>query len=454
MAVVCVVGAGYVGLVTAVCLAKLGHSVICLEVDKQRLACLRGGRSPICEPGIESALRRQVKLGRLCFTDSYREGIGAASFVIIAVQTPAGPRGETDTSFVEEAVDAARPHLRAGAVLVIKSTVPPGTADALAAAMAPLQVEVVSNPEFLRQGCAIEDSLHPDRIVIGAGSDSAARAVRRLYAGIDAPVLVCSRRSAEIAKYAANAFLAARISLVNEIAGLCEATGAEIDQVSAIVGADRRVGPSFLAPGLGWGGSCFPKDVTALIDTADRYGCRHDMLDAVYRVNINQREIAARHLASAADGRRDGCVAVLGLAFKPGTGDVRGSPALEITARLLEGGLKIKAHDPVAIDEARRVLPNIRYERDAYAAVEGSDAVLLATEWEEYLALDWRRVRSLMRGETVIDGRNALDPHLLKQAGFRYIGFGRPAQPSRPMSYGAAAARRARSRVLAKEASR
>jgi UDPglucose 6-dehydrogenase len=426
MASVCVVGAGYVGLVTAACVADLGHRVSCVEIEPGRLAMLRRGRSPISEPGLAEVLMRSSKAGRIRFTDCYADALADASFVIIAVQTPAGARGETDTSFVESAVNEAKPHLRPGGVVMLKSTVPPGTGDAIATALAPLGVEVVSNPEFLRQGSAIEDFMRPDRIVIGTDSGSAERAVRKLYAGIEAPVFCCSRRSAEMAKYAANAFLAARISLANEVAGICESVGADIGEVTAIVGADRRVGPDFLAAGLGWGGSCFPKDVTALIDTAAGYGRSHDMLDAVYRVNIGQREVACRYLVAAAEERSDPCVAVLGLAFKPNTGDVRGSPALEIIARLLEEGIRVKAHDPVAMHEARRALPNIGYASDPYAAARGADAVLLATEWEDYQRLDWSRVRRSMRGDMLVDGRNVLDSRIVAQAGLRYIGFGRP----------------------------
>jgi UDPglucose 6-dehydrogenase len=432
MAGVCVVGAGYVGLVTAACLADLGHRVVtCVEIDPERLSMLRRGHSPIREPGLDEMLKRSSNAGRLRFTDSYRNGLAEASFVIITVQTPAGARGETDTSFVESALDMAKPHMRPGSVVMLKSTVPPGTGDAIASALASAEVEVVSNPEFLRQGSAIEDFVRPDRIVIGADSESAERAVRELYAGIEAPVFRCSRRSAEMAKYAANAFLAARISLVNEVAGICDSAGADIEEVTAIVGADRRVGSDFLAAGLGWGGSCFPKDVTALIDTAEGYGCSHDMLDAVYRVNVGQREVACRYLTAATEGRSDPCVAVLGLAFKPNTGDVRGSPALEIIARLLEDEIRVHAHDPVAMEEARRALPNIRYAQDPYTAVDGADAVLLATEWDEYLRLDWRRVRGRMRGDMLVDGRNALDSAAMGEAGFRYIGFGRPSAAAR-----------------------
>jgi len=426
MAGVCVVGAGYVGLATAVCLAELGHSVSCVEIEQRRLSLLRHGCAPIREPGLEEALKRLSRAARLRFTGSHTDALAGVSFTVLAVNTPAGSRGETDTSFVEDALHAIGNHIPRGSVLLLKSTVPPGTGDAIAAKMAPRAVDVVSNPEFLRQGSALEDFMRPDRIVIGGDSEAAMRAVQRLYSGIRAPVYYCSRRSAEMAKYTANAFLAARISLINEVAGICESTGADINEVSAIIGADRRIGPAFLGAGLGWGGSCLPKDLTALIDTASRYGRSHDMLEAVYRVNIGQRELACRHLALAGVGREDPSVAVLGLAFKPNTGDIRGSPALEIIAHLLEDGFRVTAHDPAAIDEAKSALPNIRYCSDAYSAARGSDAVLLATEWETYRTLDWNRIRRLMRGNTIVDGRNLLDGSGLTEAGFNYVAFGKP----------------------------
>jgi UDPglucose 6-dehydrogenase len=431
MADIAVVGAGYVGLVTAACFAELGNRVTGVEANPERLGELQAGRSPVLERDLPEMLGRNISAGRLRFTGTCR-AVHGAELVFIAVHTPAGDDGRTETRFVEAAVRSASRHLSPRAALVIKSTVPPGTADGFARETGRT---VLSNPEFLCQGTAVADFMRPDRIVVGAPSAADAAPLVDLYAELEAPVLVTSRRSAEMSKYAANSFLAMRISFVNEIAELCEAAGADIEEVAGVLGGDGRIGPAFLRAGIGWGGSCFPKDVSALRHVATVLDCPHALLDAAWSANQRQRDRALAHLLAATDGADGASVAVLGLAFKPETDDVRGSPALEIIGRLLEQGLEVRAHDPAAVRNARRVLPNITYCASPYEAVTGADALLLVTEWPEYQALDWPRVASLMRGRVVIDGRNALDGGHLAANGFNYRGFGRLAHEAKGGSW-------------------
>ena len=432
MLTVSIIGAGYVGLVTGACLAELGNAVACVEIDPIRLRALERGELPIHEPGLSELVVRHRQTGRLRFTDDYATAIPDAAFVFIAVPTPSGPSGEANTDFVFSAVLSVLRYARPGLVIVTKSTVPVGTGDQIArlARSAGVSAAVVANPEFLREGSAVQDFLQPDRIVVGADRHEAGVAVAQLYAALDAPVIHCSRRSAELAKYAANAFLATRISFMNEMAAICEATAADIDEVAGIVGMDPRIGPAFLKAGIGWGGSCFPKDVRALAATASSCGCRPSILDAVYDVNARQRERAFVQLRAAVATAADPTVGVLGLAFKPGTDDIRESPALDIVGRLVEEGIRVRAHDPLAMANARRVLPNIEYCRDAYDVAHGSDALLLATEWRDYMELDWTRIGTLMRHRVVLDGRNALQGSRLVALGFTYRSFGRAAAMS------------------------
>ncbi len=425
---VAVIGAGYVGLVTGACLAELGHAVTCVEIDPGRLAQLERGELPIYEPGLDAIVARNRRAGRLAFTGDHVAALRESAFAFVAVNTPARVDGQANTSFVFAAVGSILAHAALGVTIVTKSTVPVGTGDAiarLAVGAGRRDVQVVSNPEFLREGRAVRDFMEPDRIVIGAEHEAAGGAVARLYAVLDAPTVITDRRSAELAKYAANAFLATRISFINEVAVLCEALGADVEEVARIVGADRRIGPSFLHAGLGWGGSCFPKDVRALAATAAEAGCQSSILPAVFDVNARQRERAVQQLLTIVKAVPDATIAVLGLAFKPDTDDVREAPALDIIGRLLNAGVGVRAHDPIAMDGARRVLPNVRWCADAYEAVHGSDAVLLATEWGEYLGLDWRAIRDLMRGRVVLDGRNVLDGGALAALGFTYLSIGR-----------------------------
>jgi UDPglucose 6-dehydrogenase len=437
MSRITVIGAGYVGLVTGAGLAALGHDVFILENDRRRLDRLLEGVLPIYEPGLAETIAEARAGGRLAFGHDYATAIPTSDVVFIAVHTPPAADGQADLRFVMAAMASVLEHAQPGLTVVTKSTVPAGTGDRLEGLVADAGItgiEVVSNPEFLREGSAMEDFFHPDRIVVGAGSPEAATVVAHLYERTEAPVFVTSRRSAELAKYAANALLATRISFINEIASISEAVGADVQEVSRIVGADTRIGPRFLQAGLGWGGSCFPKDLSALAAAAEGAGRETTILDAVIEVNARQRMRAVEVLLEAGPATIQS-VAVLGLAFKPHTDDLRGSPALDIIGRLLEQGVHVRAHDPQAMEAARRHLANVEYVHDPYAAATGADAVLLATEWPEYLQLDWVRIRTLMRGRLVLDGRNVLHGDRLTELGFEFRSFGR-AHPDRSASTG------------------
>lgn len=428
-----VIGAGYVGLVTAACLAELGHDVRCVEIEPARLTRLLNGKLPIHEAGLDSLMSRNTRDGRLSFTDKFEEAVVGADVVFIAVPTPPAADGTADTSHVFSALGAITEHALPGLVVVIKSTVPVGTGDTAAGIVAEAgkQIEVVSNPEFLRQGTAVHDFMEPDRVVVGASSPGAAQKVSRLYAALEAPVVFSNRRSAELAKYASNALLASRISFMNEISSICEVSQADVVDVARIVGLDRRIGNQFLNAGLGWGGSCFPKDVLALKTFGEVVGRDPKILRAVYDVNFEQRHKAAARLIAAAAHRPEPTVAILGLAFKPETDDVRGSPALEIASMVAAQGIRVQVHDPVAVEKAREAAPRLMYAEGPEAAAMGAHALLLATEWREYLHLDWAVIKRAMSGSVIVDGRNALDGRYLQDLGFEYFSFGRSGD-SRP----------------------
>ena len=437
MSRIAVIGAGYVGLVTGVGLARLGHNIVTLEVDPNRLSRILRGQLPIHEPGLEEMVAEERAAGRLEFTDRYAAAIPSADFVFLAVNTPQRPDGEADTSFVFAAMRMVLEHARPGLTVVTKSTVPVGTGDAIEALAygAGIPLDVASNPEFLREGSAVYDFLHPDRIVVGSDSPEVSARVAALYSGVDAPIILTSRRSAELAKYAANAFLATRISFMNEMASVSDAVGADIGEIERVLGSDSRIGPAFLKAGLGWGGSCFPKDLSALVATASRASQDARIVKAVIKVNSAQRDHAYTLLRDGLTSHADRVVGVLGLAFKPNTDDLRGSPALDVVGRLLDAGIAVQAHDPQAMGQARLLFPSVRYVDDPYGAVVGVDALLLATEWPIYQTLDWAKVRRLMRGRRVVDGRNVLHAGLLQGLGFDYRAFGRGTVESRETHY-------------------
>lgn len=424
---VTVLGAGYVGLVTGACLAELGHRVVVTEVDEHRLRALHSGMMPIREDGLDDIVERQVALGRLRFTNPANADFTRSDLVMIAVGTPSLPDGRVDLTHVEAAVRQVAVE-SPSALLVVKSTVPPGTAarlEGIAREAGAPGIRVVSNPEFLREGRAVRDFMQPDRVVIGARHAEDAETVLRLYAPLHAPLVRCRPEEAELAKYASNSLLAARISFINEMSAIADRVGADITSVAGIVGGDARIGSAFLGAGLGWGGSCFPKDVHGLAQVARELGLEAPMLNATIEANQRQRERALDVALDLIAGRTDARAAVLGLSFKPHTDDVRESPALWLAAALHDRGITVRATDPWALPNAERAGPRITYTLDALHAVDGVDLVILATEWPEFVDLDWHEVGRRMRGIAVMDARNALDATSIHNAGLTYRSLGR-----------------------------
>ena len=430
---ICVVGTGYVGLVTGAVFADLGNDVVCVDNVADKVAMLQAGRIPIYEPGLEELVKRNVKEGRLAFTTAYPEALPGAEVAFIAVGTPPGETGEADLSYVLKAAESIGQAMTGYCVVVNKSTVPVGSADKVREVLSRVArhpFDVVSNPEFLKEGAAIDDFMRPDRVVVGVESEKARAVMADLYAPFtraEQPVLFMDLRSAELTKYAANAMLATRISFMNEIATLCDRLGADVDAVRRGVGSDKRIGHPFLHPGAGFGGSCFPKDVRALMTTARFIGLDFDLLRAVERVNERQKrslvEKALRHFGGSLAGRQ---VGVWGLAFKPKTDDMREAPSLTVISGLVGAGATVKAHDPVAREVAEKMLHGtVELVEEPYAAAAGADALFLVTEWNEFRQPDWARLRSLMRTPVLFDGRNAWDGAKARAAGFTYYGIGR-----------------------------
>ncbi|MCY4175174.1 MAG: UDP-glucose/GDP-mannose dehydrogenase family protein [Acidimicrobiaceae bacterium] len=419
-----VVGAGYVGLTTAACLSWMGHRVVCSDIDEQRIDGLQRGEVPILEPRLGELLSAGLGSKRLRFVTDSAAAASGADFVFLCVPTPGNSAGGADMSFLEAAVGAVRDSLRPGAVLVNKSTAPPGSAAALARMLQRGDVAVASNPEFLRQGSAVEDFLEPDRVVVGADERAAARRVAELYASVDAPVLITDAASAESIKYAANAFLAVKLTYANSVAALCEAVGADVDDVLAGMGLDGRIGANYLQPGPGWGGSCLPKDTLALIGASAEAGYDFALLRSVVAANEAQLERIVGKVAGrvALQGAR---IALLGLAFKAGTDDSRDSPAMEIARRLSRAGAEVSAYDPAISGSPATREAGIAIAADAYQACHGANALVLATQWPEFEKLDFDRVARLMADLHVIDARNCLDREALEQRGFSYSGVGR-----------------------------
>jgi len=425
-----VIGAGYVGLVTGTCFADLGNQVICIDIDEEKIAKLKAGTIPFYEPGLEEMVRRNAQTGRLRFTTSYAEGIKEAEFVFIAVNTPSGAEGEADLKYIRMAAEGIGKVMDHPLIIVNKSTVPIGTGDWVAEivqgyADPEIEFAVVSNPEFLREGAAIGDFLNPDRIVLGSTNREAAEQVAQLYLSLRAPIMITDLRTAEMIKYASNAYLANRISFINEIASICEKLGADIKEVAIGMGYDKRIGSDYLDAGLGWGGSCFPKDVKALEHIASIHGCHPQLLRAVMEINRDQRRRIIQSLREIVGTLHGKTIGILGLAFKPNTDDMREAPSIEVIHLLTSEGARIKAYDPAAMDVAKRLMPDITYCADAYQAAEESDALIVVTEWNEFQHLDMVRIKELMRQPVLIDGRNIYDPQKLGQLGFIYRGVGR-----------------------------
>jgi len=427
---ICVVGTGYVGLVTGACFADLGNRVACLDIDERKIDMLHGGQLPIYEPGLDEVVQRNVQADRLSFTTSYPEALKDAQVVFIAVGTPSGVDGEADLRHVRAVAETIADTVDHEVIIINKSTVPVGTGDWVAEIMRKrsgvgLRFSVVSNPEFLREGSAVHDFMHPDRIVLGSEDRAAAQYVAHLYLPLRATVMITDLRTAEMIKYASNAFLATRISFINEIAAICDELGADVKEVAFGMGCDRRIGHHFLQAGLGWGGSCFPKDVKALAHMAEIHGTHPQLLRAVMDINRAQRRRVVRWLRDALGTLDEKVVGVLGLSFKPNTDDLRESPAIEVIRMLQNEGAQIRACDPQGREAASAILDGTVLVDTPYEVAEGADALVLATEWEEFRYLDWPRVREAMRGSILIDGRNFYEPETMAQAGFDYRPIGR-----------------------------
>jgi UDPglucose 6-dehydrogenase len=439
-----VIGTGYVGLVTGTCLAESGSNVICMDIDKKKIDLLNAGNVPIYEPGLEELIKRNVAHGRLNFTTDIQAAVKKADIVFIAVGTPPGEDGSADLKYVLGAARDIGTHMSGYTVVVNKSTVPVGTGDKVRAAIAgktKQKFDVVSNPEFLKEGAAIEDFMKPDRVVIGVDSPKAAALMQELYAPFvrtGKPILVMDIRSAEMTKYASNAMLATKISFINEMAVICASLGADIDNVRKGMGYDRRIGFEFLFPGVGYGGSCFPKDVKALVQTAKDHGVDAKVLRSVEAVNERQKtqlstmilkhfaEQGAKKTASLKKPLEGKIIAIWGLSFKPNTDDMREAPSVVIINNLLRAGAAVRAHDPIAAHEARKIFKNrIGIVEDDYDALRGADALAVVTEWNEFRKPDFQRIKKLMKKPVIFDGRNIYNQEELRKIGFTYYGMGR-----------------------------
>ena len=431
---ICMIGAGYVGLVSAACFSEFGWTVVCVDKDPERLAELNAGRSPIYEPGLDDLMQRNMRAGRLVFTGALASAVTDADVIFLAVGTPMR-RGDgyADLSYVYAAVDELAPHLKNFAVITTKSTVPAGTSREIERRLKALRPDadfaICSNPEFLREGSAIQDFTHPDRVLVGTDSEKARDVMDRLYRPLalrGSPVMFVSRESAELAKYAANAFLALKISFINEIADLCEHIGANVQEVASAIGKDRRIGDKFLHPGPGYGGSCFPKDVSALIRTGRENKSPLSIIEQVERVNHERKIAMAQRIeAAVTGGLRGKTVGVLGVTFKPNTDDMRDAPSLVIIPMLQERGASVRAYDPQGSKYAKVLLPGVTWCESALDAAAGADALTVITEWNEFRALDLDAAGKAMRGDAIIDLRNVFDPAAARRAGFSYSGIGR-----------------------------
>ncbi|BAZ37249.1 UDP-glucose dehydrogenase [Calothrix sp. NIES-4101] len=459
---VCVIGTGYVGLVTGACLAHIGHDVICIDNNEEKVKIMKSGQSPIFEPGLSEIMQSAIQSGKIEFSTDIAAGVAHGEILFIAVGTPPLPTGESDTRYVEAVARSIGANLNGGyKVIVNKSTVPIGSGDwvrmivldgiaerqkqLVTAGSAPAErlpespeFDVVSNPEFLREGSAVYDTFNPDRIVLGGNSKRAIALMQELYAPIverqfaedkslpAVPVLATDLSSAEMIKYAANAFLATKISFINEVANICDRVGADVTQVAKGIGLDSRIGGKFLNAGIGWGGSCFPKDVSALVHTADDYGYEAQLLKAAVSVNERQRLIALEKLQQALKILKGKTVGLLGLTFKPDTDDLRDAPALNLIEQLNRLGAKVKAYDPIISQTGmRHGLSGVLVETDAERLADGCDALVLVTEWEQFKNLDYTKMAKFMSHPVIIDGRNFLNPETMQKAGFQYVGVGR-----------------------------
>jgi len=432
---ICVVGVGYVGLVTGACFSEFGLRVTCVDNDDAKIDMLKQGKIPIYEPGLTELVQKNMKEGRISFTTDIKAGVGNALAVFIAVGTPPDEQGRADLRYVEEVARSIGQTMNGYKVVVTKSTVPVGTGKLVERTIKenqsePYPFDVVSNPEFLREGSAIEDFMRPNRVVIGAESQQAVAILKDLYNPlylIETPFVITDVATAEMIKYASNAFLATKISFINEMANICERVGADVHQVARGMGLDQRIGSKFLHPGPGFGGSCFPKDTRAISQIARAHGYEFRIVDAVIKVNEERADVMIEKIVAALDGDVKGkVVAMLGLAFKPNTDDMRESPTLPIIRGLQDKGARFQAYDPAGMEHAKEYLQDVDYKSDAYDAAKGADVLVLATEWNRFRNIDWDRMKQLLKGLVVVDLRNIYDPERMRASGFTYISVGRP----------------------------
>jgi len=425
-----IIGTGYVGLVTGTCFAEIGHEVICVDNDASKVKLLQSGGIPIYEPGLQELVQKNVAAGRLSFTSSTSEAVEKSDVIFIAVPTPPQPDGSVDMSFIERVARDIAGAMTSYKIVVDKSTVPVKTGDKVAETIkryckAKVEFDVVSNPEFLREGFAVEDLMHPDRIVIGVRSPRPVSAMQAVYTPFNAPIIVTDINSAELIKHAANSFLALKISYINAISVLCEATGANVQEVAAGMGMDERIGRRFLNAGIGFGGSCFPKDLSAFIKIAQQIGYDFHLLKEVQRINADQMDRFTKKITDTLWVLKDKKIGVLGLAFKQNTDDVRSSPAIELCQRLLKEGATLRVHDPKAMEKAKSLLPNVTFVEDMNDVAEDCDALVVATEWDDFRKLDLEKSRKAMTHPIMFDGRNLFDPAEMERLGWMYKSVGR-----------------------------
>ncbi len=427
---ICIIGTGYVGLVTGACFAEVGHRVICVDNDLNKVAFLQRGGIPIYEPGLDEIVHRNVTEGRLRFSGQIADGVRESEVIFIAVPTPPRPDGSVDMSYVEKVAREIATSITEYKIIVDKSTVPVKTGERVAETIRrynkdKIEVDVVSSPEFLREGCAVQDLMQPDRIVIGVASQRPVAKMKEIYEPFHAPIIVTDINSAEMIKHACNSFLALKISYANALSAICEASGANVEDVVHGMGLDKRIGRAFLNAGLGYGGSCFPKDISAFIQIAHELGCEFDLLKEVQRINAEQIQRFLKKVHDTLWIVKDKTISILGLAFKPNTDDMRLAPSLEIIHSLQQEGARIKAYDPKAMDKAKELLTGVEFCPDPYTTSVGADALILCTEWDEFRQLDLEKLRSVMAQPIVLDGRNLFDPAKMKELGFAYKSVGR-----------------------------
>ncbi len=437
-----ILGSGYVGITSAACLAELGNTVSCFDIDTKKISTLTAGHIPFYEPGLKELVEKNVKAKRLAFTSSLKEALSQSQIVFICVGTPQDASGKADLKYVFDCASMIAKQMESSKVIVIKSTVPVGTCKAVQKHMDStlrgkrISVSLASNPEFLREGSAIKDFMNPDRIILGVEDDQSREALTNIYKGIertDKPIVITDIATAELTKYAANAMLATRISFMNQLSQLCEKTGADIKMIAKGIGLDSRIGPRFLQAGVGYGGSCFPKDVRALIHILHEHDCSASLFEAVDQINLEQRTHVTEKILTAVPQLKGKTIAVWGLSFKPKTDDIRDAPSLTIISNLLKKGVKIRAYDPVANAHAKEELKknhdidttHVQFCDNAYSAAEGADGIVVITEWDEFRYVDKEKIKSLMHTPLVIDGRNIYDPKEMKELGFTYVGVGR-----------------------------